>query len=69
MERFLSGSQRFSNLCFVLLFLIFAPAWLFPRAEAETENTFTLAAVQFAAAEEIYRNGDTFRAAVETALD
>jgi predicted amidohydrolase len=45
------------------------PGQLFSRASAEGDGFFTFAAVQFAVSEEIYHSSDSFRNAVNTALD
>ena len=54
---------------FLIILLFAAPGELFSRASAESDGFFTFGAVQFAVSEEIYSSGDSFRNAVNTALD
>jgi predicted amidohydrolase len=62
-------SRELSPLLFLTILLFAGPGQLFSRASAESDGFFTFAAVQFAVSEEIYSSSDSFRNAVNTALD
>ena len=62
-------SVELSPAVLALIFGLFSPSVIFARAEAETDRYLTVGAVQFAVSDEIYRSGDSFRAAVEKTLD
>lgn len=53
----------------ILIFLILAPSCLFSRAAAENDGYLSVGAIQFAVSEDVYSNADSFRAAVNDALN
>lgn len=62
-------SREPSPILLVFLLLLLAPACLFSRAAAENNGYLTIGAIQFAVSEDIYSSTDSFRSAVNEALD
>ena len=54
---------------FLIIFVFAGPGELFSRVSAESDRVLTVGVVQFAVSEEIYSSSDSFRNAVNTALD